>query len=56
MVVTHSSAKSENMADISEEIQTYFSKLIQPVATNTSLKQMFDKTKEEVISMFESNK
>ena len=54
MVVTHSSAKSENMSDISEEIQKYFSKLIQPLATNTSLKQMFDKMKEEVISKFES--
>ena len=54
MVVTHSSAKSESMSDISEEIRKYFSELIKPLATNTSLKEMFDKMKEEVISKFES--
>ena len=51
---TRSSAKSESMSDISEEIQKYFSELIKPLATNTSLKEMFDKMKEEVISKFES--
>ena len=40
---TRSSAKSESMSDISEEIQKYFSELIKPLATNTSLKEMFDK-------------
>ena len=54
MVVTRSSAKSESRSDISEEIRKYFSELIKPVATNTSLKEMFDKMKEEVISKFES--
>ena len=54
MVVTRSSAKSESMSDISEEIRKYFSELIKPLATNTSLKEMFDKMKEEVISKFES--
>ena len=42
------------MSNISEEIQKYFSKLIKPLASNTSLKEMFDKMKEEVISKFES--
>ena len=51
MVVTRSSAKSESM---SESIRKYFSELIKPLATNTSLKEMFDKMKEEVISKFES--
>ena len=54
MVVTPSSTKSESMLDISEEISKYFSELIKPLATNTSLKEMFDKMKEEVISKFES--
>ena len=54
MVVGRSSAKGENMSDISEEIRKYFSELIKPLATNTSLKEMFDKMKEEVISKFES--
>ena len=42
------------MSDISEEIRKYFSELIKPLTTNTSLKEMFDKMKEEVISKFES--
>ena len=50
MVVTRSSAKSGSMSDISEEIRKFFSELIKPLATNTSLKEMFDKMKEEVIS------
>ena len=49
MVATCSSAKSESMSDISEEICEYFSELIKPLAKNTSLKEMFDKMKEEVI-------
>ena len=53
MVVTHSSAKSESMSDISEEIRKYFTELIKPLATNTDLKKVFDKMKEEVISTFE---
>ena len=28
--------------------------MIQPLATNTSLKEMFDKTKEKVVSKFEA--
>ena len=54
MVVTCFSAKSESMSDISEEIRKYFSELIKPLATNTSLKEMFDKIKEEEISKFDS--
>ena len=54
MVITCSSAKSESMSDISEEILKYFSELIKPLATNASLKEIFDKMKEEVISKFES--
>ena len=53
MVITCSSAKSESMSDISEEILKYFSELIKPLATNANLKEIFDKMKEEVISKFE---
>ena len=43
------------MSDISEEIRKHFSKLIKPLlATNKSLKEMFDEMKEEVISKFKS--
>ena len=43
------------MSDISEEIRQYCSELIKSLATNTRLKEMFDKMKEEVIiSKFES--
>ena len=41
------------MSDISEEIQKHSSELIKPLATNVSLKEMFDKIKEEVIPKFE---
>ena len=54
MVVTLSSAKSESISDISEEIRKYFSELIKQLATNTSLKELFDKMKEEVIPKFGS--
>ena len=52
MVLARSSAKSENMA-ISEEIRSYFSDLIKPLATNQSFEEMFSKLKEEIVSKFE---
>ena len=54
MVVIRSSAKGESMSDISEAIRKYFSELIKTLATITTLKEMFHKMKEEVISKFES--
>ena len=44
------------MSDISEEIRKNFPKLIKPLSTNTSLKEMFDKMKviSKVISKLES--
>ena len=47
-------AKSESIQIFLIKIRKYFSELIKPLATNTSLKEMFDKMKEEVISKFES--
>ena len=52
-VVTRFSAKSGSMSDISEEIRKYFSEFIKPLATHTSLREIFDKMKEEVISKFD---
>ena len=52
MVLTRSSAKTENMAT-SEEIRNYFSDLIKPFTINQSLKEMFSKLKEEIMSKFE---
>ena len=36
-----------------QELCDYFSELIQPFATNESLKQMFQKLKEEIVTKFE---
>ena len=33
--------------------QDYFSELIQPLATNACLEQMFQKLKEEIVTKFE---
>ena len=42
------------MSDISEDVRKYFSELIKTLAINRTLKEMFHKMKEEVISKFES--
>ena len=54
MVATRSSVKSESMSGVSKEIRDYFSELIKPLATNTGIKEMFDKLKEEILSKFET--
>ena len=36
-----------------QELRDYFSKLIQPLATNERLEQMFQKLKEEIVTKFE---
>ena len=36
-----------------QELCDYFSELIQPLATNECLKQMFQKLKEEIVTKFE---
>ena len=52
LVLTHSSAKAENVA-ISEEIRNYVSDLIKLSEANQSLEKMFSKLKEEILSKFE---
>ena len=52
MVVTRPSAKAANMS-VSQEICEYFSELLEPLAANEILEEMFKKLKEEIISKFE---
>ena len=42
-------AKEENMTTVTEEFICYFEKLIEPLVTNNSLGEFFDKLKEEKI-------
>ena len=44
----HSIGMSEN-----QELRDCFSELIQPLVTNECLEQMFEKLKEEIVTMFE---
>ena len=48
VIVTCSYARSEKMS-VSHELRDYFSELIQPLATNECLEQMFQKLKEEIV-------
>ena len=52
VIVTRSYARSEKMS-VLQELRDYFSKLIQPLATNERLEQMFQKLKEEIVTKFE---
>ena len=52
VVVTRSYARSEKMS-VSQELRGYFSELIQPLATNVCLEQMFHKLMEEIVTKFE---
>ena len=45
---SHSIGISEN-----QELRDSFSELIQPLVTNECLEQMFEKLKEEIVTMFE---
>ena len=47
MGVTRSSAKITNMS-VSQEIRESFSELVEPLATNEILEDMFQKLKEEI--------
>ena len=52
VIVTRSYARSEKMS-VPQELRDYFSELIQPLATNKCLEQMFQKLKEEIVPEFE---
>ena len=54
VIVTLSSSKKKNMPVVSQEIQNYLSELVEPLATNEILNEMFKKIKEEIVSEFET--
>ena len=54
VIVTLSSSKKKNMPVVSQEIENYFSELVEPLATNEILNEMFKKIKEEIVSEFET--
>ena len=52
MVKTRSNntkAKEEKMITPTEELKCYFEKLIEPLVTNNSLEELFNKLKDEII-------
>ena len=49
VIVTRSYSRSDKMS----VSQDYFYELIQPLATNACLEQMFQKLKEEIVTKFE---
>ena len=42
-------AKEEKMATATEELKCYFEKLIEPLVTNNSLEELFNKLKDEIV-------
>ena len=52
VIVTRSYARSEEVF-VSQQLRDYFCELIQPLANNKFLEQMFQKLKEEIVTKFE---
>ena len=52
VIVTRSYERIKNMS-VPQELCDYFSELIQPLATNECLEEMFQKLKQEVVTKFE---
>ena len=46
-------AKEEKMTTVTEEFICYFEKLIEPLVTNNSLEELFNKLKDEIIKKFD---
>ena len=56
MVITRSNntkAKEEKMTAPSEELKSYFEKLIELLVTNSPLEELFNKLKDEIIKKFD---
>ena len=56
MVSTRSNstkAKEEKMATATEELKCYFEKFIEPLVTNNSLEELFNKLKDEIVKKFD---
>ena len=45
--------KEEKMTTVTEEFICYFEKLIEPLVTNNSLEELFNKLKDEIIKKFD---
>ena len=52
VIVTRSYARSEKMS-VSQELHDYFSEFRQLLTTNECWEKMFQKLKEEIVTMFE---
>ena len=46
-------AKKEKITKANEELKYYFEKLIEPLVTNDSLEELFDKLKDEIMKKFD---
>ena len=46
-------AKEEKMTTATEELKCYFKKLIEPLVTNNSLEELFNKLKDEIVKKFD---
>ena len=45
--------KEEKMTTATEELKCYFEKLIEPLVTNNSLEELFNKLKDEIVKNFD---
>ena len=46
-------AKEEKMTSATEELKCYLEKLIEPLVTNNSLEELFNKLKDEIVKKFD---
>ena len=46
-------AKEEKMTKVTENLKCYFKKLIEPLVTKTSLEELFNKLKDEIMKKFD---
>ena len=45
----NTTAKEEKLTTVTEELKCYFEKLIEPLVTNNSLEELFNKLKDEMM-------
>ena len=46
-------AKEDKMTTATDELKCYFEKLIEPLVTNNSLEELFNKLKDEIMKKFD---
>ena len=49
----NTTAKEEKLTTVTEELKCYFEKLIEPLVTNNSLEELFNKLKDEIMKKFD---